>query len=407
MQRQQAEQVSLGRALAAGLGAGATTGLVAAVLSAPLRRLAGVGDRALINGASTVGLALGFWLLGGVLYWAIAGRVRRPALIVGIVAAIIGVLVAIAIYADAGPAPLAPYPTRFASLAVPLIAIVVIVGAALLPWLARQPLPGLRAGVAGALLAALIAGGLVYALDRKGSVHYTLTTVGQAARGSTSDVAATPAAVASGTTTTPAAVAGNATAASPTPASGSASAAAATRTLHFVVASNSEVSYTVREKLARLPGPSDAIGKTQTISGEIWLTPTGLVPAHPSTITVDLRTLTSDAPQRDRFLLNNSLESNTYPYATYTITGIDGFPTNYKQGTPVQVTLHGNFTVHGQTKPLDWTGTAVYDGTQIEVVMSTQFDMTEFGITPPNVPVARAESGVRLDAHIYATQQAS
>jgi polyisoprenoid-binding protein YceI len=396
MEMQMRKRPTLGRALAAGLGAGATTGLLAAVLSAPLRRLAGVSDRALINGASAVGLAIGFWLLGSVLYWAIAGRARRPALIVGVVAAIIGVLVAAAIYADAGPAPLAPYPVRFASLAVPLIAVVVIGGALLLPWLVHQPLPGLRAGVAGALLAALIAGGLVYALDRKGSVHYTLTTAGREVS-SKNDTLPTPAAVAGGTAV-----------ASGTPTAGGAAATAtpAASALHFVVAQGSEVSYTVREQLARLPGPSDAIGKTQTISGDIWLTPTGLDPAHVSTITVDLRTLTSDAPQRDRYLLNNSLQSNAYPYATYTITNIDGFPTNYKPGTPVQVTLHGNFTVHGQTKPLDWTGMATYDGKQIEVVMSTQFDMNDFGITPPNVPVARAESGVRLDAHIYATQQA-
>jgi polyisoprenoid-binding protein YceI len=398
------------RALAAGLATGAATGLLAAVLSAPLRRWAGVGDRALINGASAVGLAIGFWLLGGLLYWAIAPRTRRPALWLAGAVAALGLLAVIVIYAGAGPSPLTPYPTRFASLAVPLIALVALGGALLYRLLLPLRLPALESAAGGAFIVALVVGGVVYGVDRQGKVHYTLTTAGAS---SVPARAANPALGTAATAAAPSATAqATAAATAPQPVSAVATAAPAAAAsdgaLQFVVAQGSEVSYTVNEKLARLPGPSDAIGKTQTISGAIWLTPQGLDTSHPSTITVDLRTLQSDAPQRDRFLLNSSLESKTYPFAVYTISAIKGFPTSVTPGQPTQqmpITLEGTLAVHKQQQPEEWTGTAVYNGSQIEVVMSTQFDMADFGITPPNISVAQAKSGVKLDAHIYATQQ--
>lgn len=426
---QRTERVDLLRALAAGLAAGAATGLVAALLSAPLRRWAGVGDRALINGASTVGLAIGFWLLGGLFYWAIAPRVRRPWAWLTGAAIVVGLIAIVLIYAGAGPSPLTPYPVRFASLAAPLIGWVVLGGALLYPQLLLLRLPALETAAGGALVGALIAGGLIYGFDRQGSVHYTLTSASaqsaparaanpaldtRAAGAGSSAATATPA-VAASTATTLASAAGASSTATPasttaTPAAASTPAAQASSddALHFVVAQGSEVSYTVTEKLAQLPGPSDAIGKTQTISGDIWLTPQGLDPSHTSSITVDLRTLKTDNARRDQFLLNNSLQSNTYPFAVYTITSISGLPSQLTPGQPTQpanVTLTGTFAVHNEQKPITWTGTAVYNGAQIEVVLSTQFDMSDFGITPPDVSIAKAQSGVKLDAHIYATQQ--
>jgi polyisoprenoid-binding protein YceI len=413
----QADRTGLAGSLAAGLATGAATGLIAAILSAPLRRWAGVGDRALVNGASMVGLSIGFWLAGGLFFWLIASRTHRPLRWLTFAAIIVGALTALAIYTGAGPSLLTPYPARFPSLAVPLIAVIVLGGAALYPQLLSFRFAALTRVAGIAAVAALVAGGLVYAFDRQGTPHYALTTAnGQSAPAraanpalTTPSAAANPAldarAPSSNVVATPSSAGGVAVepeSATPTPAPASAAA------LHFAVAQGSEVSYTVTEKLAQLPGPSDAIGKSQTISGDIWLTPQGLDSAHPSSITVDLRTLKTDNARRDQYLLNNSLQSNTYPYAVYTITGISGFPSPAAPGQPTQpsqVTLTGTFAVHNQQKPITWTGTAVYNGSQIEVVLSTQFDMSDFGITPPDVGIAKAQSGVKLDAHIFATQQ--
>lgn len=383
---------SLSRTLIAGLTAGAAAGLLAALLTPLLRRWAGVSDRDLVNGASVVGLSLLLWLLSGLAVWLLASRVRQPETIAIAAAAAVGALAFLAILADVGPAPLTPYPTRLASLAAPLIAIVTLSGAAVLLIALRTPLAIMRAAAVAAAAAALVAGGIVYGADRPGTVHYTLTIARSAAQTASQ---AAPQASASD----PGGAAGAAASAATAPAAAAASA------LHFAIGSSSEASYTVNEKISFAPAPADAIGKTQTISGDIWLTPQGLDTNHPSSVTVDLRTLKSDQSRRDQYLLTDSLESNTYPNAVFTIQSISGFPTNYQQGTAVNVTLDGVFAVHGQEQPLTWTGSAVYDGKQLEVVMSTQFDMSSFGITPPNTPVVQAKSGVKLDVHLYAQQQ--
>src|SRR5262249_16926182 len=75
-----------------------------------------------------------------------------------------------------------------------------------------------------------------------------------------------------------------------------------------VSAKDSEVPYTVNEKLSRLPAPSDAVGKTSTISGDVYLTTAGLAPAPGSKFVVDLRTLKSDEPVRDNFIQGATLQ---------------------------------------------------------------------------------------------------
>ncbi len=359
--------VGIWRALGAGLATGAIVAFVAVLLTPLLRRLAGVTDRDLINGASVVGLTVALWLLGGLLFWVLAPRMRRPEAAVGAAAIVVGVLAAVIVFGNIGPAPIAPYPAHFAALAVPLIAIVTLGGAALFSSVLRWSDPTFRYATSGALIASVLAGALVYTFDRRAPVHYELTTA-------------------------------NATASSGGP--------LAAGPLHFVVGPPSEASYTVNEKRSVLPAPDDAVGKTQAITGDVWLTPQGLDPTHTSTVTIDLSTLKSDQPNRDT-AVNKLLQLDTYKDAVFTIEQVTGFPQHYQLGTTVNLTLNGMLEVHGQQQPETWTGTAVCDGKQLEVVMSTQFDMRSFGLQPPNSAATVAQPGVKLDAHIISAAQSA
>lgn len=373
------------RSVLAGLLAGALVGLLATGLCVPLRRAVSVTDRSIINGLSlTVGSVI-IWTVAGLVY---AMQARRTAdaqrwLLSGTVAAAIAVWVFI--LADVGP--LAPYSAHFARLAVPLTVLVTLGGAVLFLCLLRVRLSLPLAAPAG-LLAALAVGVLVYAADREGHVHYTLSRVPVSA-----SVQGTPAGTAPVVVASPSAT----PVASPAP----------VVPLHLVVSHQSEAAYTVREKLARLPGPSDAIGKTSALTGDLYLLPTGMAPDKPSSFTVDLSALTSDAPPRDRYVRTFTLETAKYPTATYTITGVDGFPASYKEGDEVKLTLSGTFKVHDTEGPLTWTGTARYTNGTLEAVASTDFDMHDFNINPPNNSVAVSESKVHLDLHLIAVQAPS
>ncbi len=158
----------------------------------------------------------------------------------------------------------------------------------------------------------------------------------------------------------------------------------------------------MREKLARLLSPSDAVGKTSAITGDLYLSPAGLLREQPSTFTVDLSTLTSDVAARDRYIKTTTLETNKFPNATYTITGVDGFPAAYKDGDEVKLTLNGTLKVRDVERPITWTGTARYAAGRLEGVMSTDFSMHDYNITPPSVAVAVAEDKVHLDLHLVA-----
>jgi len=377
-------------AVLAGLLAGAIAGLIAAIVSVPLRRLAGVSDRSVVNGISLVVAALALWTAGGFVYGLVAARLRRPVAALAAAAVVLFLLTALLIVVGAGPA--APYPPRFASCALPLAAIVIGGGALLLPALLATPIRApLRVAAPVGLIVAAVGAVAVANGDKATAVHYTLSrpqVTAAAQLPATGTVAAAPAVAATPNSTVQA-----------TP--------AAPAVVHFTVSDQSEASYTIREKLARLPAPSDAVGKTNAISGDLYLLNNGLAPASPSAFTVDLRTLTSDAPQRDRFIHGNSLESDKYPNATYTINSVDGFPASYKEGDEVKLTLNGTFKVHDTERPATWTGSARYQDGQLEAVATTQFNMRDYNITPPNLAIVQAEDTVRLDLHLIARRQPS
>ena len=187
---------------------------------------------------------------------------------------------------------------------------------------------------------------------------------------------------------------------------------ASTGVLRFVVdPAQSSATYVVREKLARLPIENDAAGTTQDVAtgdvtGELHLTPQGLVQGTPSTFKVDLNTLASDERLRDNFVRNNTLQTNqgNNRYAQFVIESVDGFPVGYVEGQEVTLSLSGQMTIHGVTKPLIFEVKARRAGEFLTATADTSFNMSEFGINPPNVPTARSYDLVRLQVVLVAKQ---
>jgi polyisoprenoid-binding protein YceI len=176
----------------------------------------------------------------------------------------------------------------------------------------------------------------------------------------------------------------------------------------FVVdPSGSKVTYVVREKLAALPVESNAVGTTTSISGELFLTTSGLHKESPSKFQVDLRTLTSDESRRDNFIRTNTLQANRFPFAEFTIDQVTGWPANYVEGTEVSLELSGTMTIRGVTKPVTWEVKARRQGDTLTAIADTQFKMTDFGITPPNVQIAVAQDEVQLQVVLLAKTPAS
>ena len=153
-----------------------------------------------------------------------------------------------------------------------------------------------------------------------------------------------------------------------------------------IVPAQTTASYSVYENLIFQNNPNnDAIGTTHSVQGNFKIR-TGASPLVAAlNITVDLRTLQTDAARRDNYVRQNALQTDAYPYATFVSVSTQGLPANYSNGQTVHFQLVGNLTMHGKTNKevFDVQGKVV--GNTITGKATSTIYMTDFGIQPPNL----------------------
>jgi polyisoprenoid-binding protein YceI len=169
-----------------------------------------------------------------------------------------------------------------------------------------------------------------------------------------------------------------------------------------IVPGESSAKYVVEETLRGIV--TNAVGQTQNITGEIYLTSQGLSTEHESKFRVDLRTLRSDESMRDNFIRQTTLQTNRFPFAEFVVQELRGFPSSYVENQQVELTLTGTMTIRGVSRPMTWTVLARQAGNTLTATADTGFNMTDYGIDPPNVAVARARDGVQLQIVLVARE---
>jgi polyisoprenoid-binding protein YceI len=189
------------------------------------------------------------------------------------------------------------------------------------------------------------------------------------------------------------------TATTTTPAQSSASQPSAQTTTYSIVPEESEARYRVREQLLGQSLPSDAIGRTKTITGSIVVDSGGRIVSEQSKFAVDLRTLRSNESRRDNYIQGTTLQTRLHPMAEFVVTGADGLQTLVTP--PVQPTtfqLIGDLTVRGVTRQATWEVSMQPANPDVTGSASTAFALTDFGMTPPRVgPVLGIEDKVTLE----------
>ncbi|MBI5031734.1 MAG: YceI family protein [Chloroflexi bacterium] len=205
-------------------------------------------------------------------------------------------------------------------------------------------------------------------------------------------VAAPTSVPASPTTVVAAPTATQVPATSAPPASASSSSAAAIppasgNTVRLVVVpGKSQAGYRVREQLANMNLPSDAVGTTNAITGTIIGKADGTIVSPESKFVVDLSTLKSDSGQRDNYLRRSTLETNQYPTATFVPKSTSGLPATLPPSGPVAFKLNGDLTIRNVTKPVTWEVTCQPQSTTEGTCnATTTFTFGEFGLTIPRV----------------------
>jgi polyisoprenoid-binding protein YceI len=103
------------------------------------------------------------------------------------------------------------------------------------------------------------------------------------------------------------------------------------------------------------------VGKTAEIRGFIQVDPTDLTGTSRAELQVDLASLKTGIGLRDRHMREQYLEVEKYPTAVFNLTEVKTASANsLENNMAVDLTLLGDFTVHGVTQQVEVSATAIY-----------------------------------------------
>jgi len=172
--------------------------------------------------------------------------------------------------------------------------------------------------------------------------------------------------------------------------------------VQFDIASGTKATYRVREQLAGLNFPDDAIGSTEGVTGTLVLLPDGTFDAAKSKLTFDLKALKSDQDMRDGYVQARTLETDKFPTAEFVPHKLQGVPSPLP--APDRPTgqsgfqLTGDLTVHGVTKEVTLNGYATFSKDLVAGRALTSFTFATFGLTKPSLArLLRVDDKIDLD----------
>jgi polyisoprenoid-binding protein YceI len=144
--------------------------------------------------------------------------------------------------------------------------------------------------------------------------------------------------------------------------------------------------YRVRETFLQQNAETDAVGRTEDVTGSLTLDgEAGLWRLASTQITVDMTTLKSDRDRRDAQLRGRGIQSDTFPTSTFDLATPVALPADFGIAD-VAVSLPGKLTLHGVTKDvtIDALARVEADGTVV-VAGSLPILFADYGIEAPNV----------------------
>jgi polyisoprenoid-binding protein YceI len=159
--------------------------------------------------------------------------------------------------------------------------------------------------------------------------------------------------------------------------------------------------YRINEEFVGI-GTNTAVGRTKDVSGELTIDGTAI---NTVSVEVDMTTLRSDRDMRDNTLRRRGLESETYPTATFELTDAIEIGDAPQTGQTIEKTAPGELTIHGVTKQVEIPIQAKWTGEMIEIAVSYDVALADYGIEPPTTARVRsiADTG-KLELHLLFTK---
>ena len=158
----------------------------------------------------------------------------------------------------------------------------------------------------------------------------------------------------------------------------------------FVVSEGSEATFTVTEQLANLPLPIEAVMRTTGLSGEVYLD------GRPSTILLDLHSMSSDSNFRDGYVRSRMFGG--YDVATFTVEAPDPLPDDFASGSEITTQATGTLDIRDVQVPITFEIQARDDGNALFILGRTTFTWDQLSIPKPTArSVVSLEDEVRVE----------
>lgn len=174
----------------------------------------------------------------------------------------------------------------------------------------------------------------------------------------------------------------------------------------WTVTNGSIARYRVNEVFAGTTSNHEAVAETSDLSGDLTL---ASAPGSGTNSLADLKIVASltglhsvdtvaglNVSQRDR-IVQQTLSTSRFPDATFTAQGV-ALPQGATTGSAQPFTVTGLLNIHGIAKTADVTVKQLQvNGATAQVVGQTAFNMTDFGIQPPALPITAVQPQVTLE----------
>jgi len=176
--------------------------------------------------------------------------------------------------------------------------------------------------------------------------------------------------------------------------------------LTFQVETGSKATVRVREQLANVPAPSDAVLETTELKGSFVLRANGTFTAD-SKITAGLQALKSNSSQRDGFIKNDTLDTRRFPTADFVPVRAVGLPSPLPASGEWTFQLIGKMTIKGVEKEVTWEVKAKRDpgGLTATAKNAPAWTFADFGMQAPRVAfVLSIVDEIRLELELVARE---
>jgi polyisoprenoid-binding protein YceI len=161
---------------------------------------------------------------------------------------------------------------------------------------------------------------------------------------------------------------------------------------------SSFVGYRVKEQLAFLNSPNEAVGRTTAVTGTMEVAGDTVEKVR---IEADLTQLRSDEDRRDNAIRQRGLESERFPTATLELAEPLKLAAAPAQGEDVRGQGTGRLTVHGVTREVDLDLQGRWTGETIQVAGQLPVQMGDFQIEPPRFgPVVSIEDSATIELNL-------